>query len=69
MSNGIEPDHLTSPFTLKTSHDSCRIIQELYSKQESFEQRLTQWICDTREQGVRDALIDMGWTPPKEGTT
>ena len=65
--NGIKPEHLSSPLVLKTSCDNDRIIQELYSKQEGVEQRLTQWICDTREKAVRDALIELGWTPPKEG--
>ncbi|MEI6165946.1 MAG: hypothetical protein WCS52_02015 [bacterium] len=27
---------------------------------------LTSWVCNTRDAGIRKALIDMGWTPPAE---
>lgn len=27
---------------------------------------LFRWVCDTREKGIRKALIKLGWTPPKE---
>ena len=27
---------------------------------------LTRWVCSTREVAIKDALIKLGWTPPKE---
>jgi len=27
------------------------------------------WVVDTREDGIKDALIALGWTPPKEPDT
>jgi hypothetical protein len=29
-------------------------------------QRMAAWVCDTRDGHVRDGLIALGWTPPKE---
>lgn len=29
---------------------------------------LTRWVCSTREVAIKDALIELGWTPPKEET-
>ena len=26
--------------------------------------RMTKWVMDSRDAGIRKALIDMGWTPP-----
>lgn len=48
------------------------IIQDIIIKQELYGtcsitdkvERLTTWICDTRDKTIKDALIEMGWTPP-----
>lgn len=31
-------------------------------------EELCAWICDTREQSIKEALVQLGWTPPKEKT-
>ena len=30
--------------------------------------KMSRWIINTREAGVRKALIEMGWTPPPDNT-
>jgi hypothetical protein len=35
---------------------------------EPFCDRLTKWILRTRDEGIRKALIEMGWTPPLDDT-
>lgn len=27
---------------------------------------LLRWVCDTREKRIKEALIKLGWTPPKD---
>jgi len=27
---------------------------------------LGRWVVKTREEGIKEALIELGWTPPKE---
>jgi hypothetical protein len=27
-------------------------------------QELSRWVCDTREDAIKQALISLGWTPP-----
>ena len=62
----IKPPHMAGGFVFQTSHKDEVIFQELYSKQNDQMERISQWVCNTREQGTRDALIEMGWTPPNE---
>jgi hypothetical protein len=30
---------------------------------------LSAWMLDTREASIKEALIELGWTPPKIGTS
>lgn len=45
---------------------SMVITQELTEQFDGVETKLMQWIYKTRDAGVRDALIKLGWTPPEE---
>lgn len=52
-------------YTIKTSSFENGIIeQELYRKTPTCEERVMRWVMDTRETGIRDALVKLGWTPP-----
>lgn len=42
------------------------IAQALSSEVNHLVVELSRWIIDTREQSTKDALIKLGWTPPKE---
>ena len=45
------------PYTIKQE-----ILQvDPFSK---IENSITQWVCDTKEDGIRKSLITLGWTPP-----
>jgi len=65
----IKPHHMAGRFTLQTTCEDGIISQELQSIQEGHVERITKWVCDTKEQGIKDALIKMGWTPPKGDKT
>ena len=43
-----------------------KIIQELSNRMGDIENQMTRWIMDTRENGVREALVQLGWTPPSQ---
>ena len=46
---------------------SNRIIQELSSVDEyNHVTRLSRWVVDVKEKAIRDALIRLGWTPPRD---
>ena len=49
--------------TLITSNN--KIKQEIYLIKDKFLDKLAEYIIDTQEQGINDALIKLGWTPPK----
>lgn len=53
-------------YKLNTSTKNNIIIQELFKKEENITKRLFTWIINTREKDIRNALIDLGWTPPPE---
>ena len=40
-----------------------RIIQSLLDDQRKI---VSRWIYDTKEKGIKEALIKLGWTPPKD---
>lgn len=42
-----------------------RIIQETCATDMSPEKIIDRRVIDTREKQIRDALIALGWTPPK----
>ena len=39
------------------------ILQSLIDDQKNV---ISRWVLVTREQGIREALIKLGWTPPKD---
>jgi hypothetical protein len=47
-----------------TPHHDGTITQELDSYCGEVTRAMSRWVIDTREQGVRDALMQLGWTPP-----
>lgn len=47
--------------------DNCVIDQEVLQKVDGVVVNTTKYILDLQQEGVRKALIDLGWTPPKEG--
>lgn len=65
MSNEIhkinEPKH-SLQYRVDTTINGSEIVQELHSQ----EQMLSSWVMNTRDAHIRNALIKMGWTPPKE---
>jgi hypothetical protein len=70
----MDDDQVVSTFELKTEVDTDgKITQCLFTKSFLGESllnpemmRFTTWIIDTREKGIREALIKLGWTPPSE---
>lgn len=40
------------------------IIQETYCETIELRERITRELMDTREEQIRRALIELGWTPP-----
>jgi hypothetical protein len=59
-----------SEIQVKTTFNQNEINQEIINSDElSFplsRETMIKQVLDLREQGVRDALIALGWTPPKE---
>ena len=49
-----------------TPHRNGEITQELDSYAGEVTRAMSRWVFDTREQGVRDALVQLGWTPPND---
>jgi hypothetical protein len=43
-----------------------RLVQRWDHVSNDQHRTLASWVVDTREQQVREALIQLGWTPPKE---
>ena len=47
-------------------HIDGKITQELQEYTGDVTRTLTQWVMDSREKGVRDALVQLGWIPPND---
>lgn len=45
-------------------HIDGKITQELQEYNGDVTRTLTRWVMDSREKGVHDALVQLGWTPP-----
>jgi hypothetical protein len=43
-----------------------KIQQDLFHEMNNARELMTSWIVNTRDQQIREALISLGWTPPKE---
>lgn len=50
--------------TIDTSVNDGVIIQDVHSIVDGERERLSRWMLDTSEAGIRAALIELGWTPP-----
>ena len=42
------------------------ITQTLQTVFNGLVKEMTRWVCDTREEEIKKALIALGWTPPKK---
>ena len=51
-------------FQIDTRIDEDVIIQDMSELRDGIVERMSRLIINTREQQVRDALIQLGWTPP-----
>lgn len=65
---GPEPRKLSPnrmEFNYKVANESCIDMEykAIINEKVTFMQK---WIVDTRETAIREALIKLGWTPPKE---
>ena len=57
-------------FCLNTlPHMDGKIVQELQEYNGDLTRTLTRWVMDSREKGVHDALVQLGWTPPNGCST
>ena len=61
---GLKPHHLNGKLVIQTGHKDEVIFQELHSKQGNKIERIVQWIANTRDEKLKEMLVDMGWTPP-----
>lgn len=52
--------------TTKIERESGVITQKLKQDMDGLVEELQDWVYKTREQAMRQALIDLGWTPPQE---
>ena len=52
--------------TTRTDPETESILQELTREMDGQVERVTSWVVKTRDFAVRNALISMGWKPPKE---
>lgn len=52
--------------TINTSIIGQKIYQSLQEEVDSVKNHLITWVTDTKEKSIRNALISLGWTPPKE---
>jgi hypothetical protein len=64
----VSKDKTELRYTVQTlaEPDTGRIHQTLYAEYEDFKEEIYHVVMETREQGVREALIRLGWTPPKD---
>ena len=53
-------------YTLITSIEDDVITQGLSAAFSNLIDEITLWVYDTKEQALRDALIILGWKPPKD---
>lgn len=53
-------------YAIETKINQDEIIQILRVEFQSKIDELSRWMINTRDEQVREALIKLGWTPPKE---
>lgn len=47
-------------------HIDGKITQELHEYMDDQTRTLSRWVMVSREKGVHDALVQLGWTPPND---
>ena len=52
-------------YQIKTSIFNDVIKQELFLISNIYKEKVSTWVIETQEKGFRDALIELGWTPPR----
>lgn len=52
-------------WTMETTEEGGIITQRLEETGGS-PQKVAEWIINTREEGITQALINLGWTPPNQ---
>jgi len=57
---------ISNVYKVETKFNKDMIIQECGFKDSDLLNNITREVMDLREQGVRDSLIQLGWTPPAE---
>jgi len=57
--------------TLNTSIDGTKIVQELFDEGVTNDdplgqvmKRVSVWVCETADERIKKALVEIGWTPP-----
>jgi len=55
-------------YKLETSVSGDGVISQslLSSDIQDHINEVTRWVCDTREATIKQALINLGWTPPEK---
>lgn len=56
MKNGLE--------LITTHYEDGRIVQELFDYENDRRRMMDRTVLDTRDEQIRKALIELGWTPP-----
>lgn len=57
-------------FQVVTTHTpDGKIVQELWSVHNYIREQINRSVMDTQEQQIREALIELGWTPPNISQT
>ena len=59
-------NELPNNVRLVTSWNDEGIITQHLDGIDPFVERVSKWICNTRDAGIKKALIELGWTPPGE---
>lgn len=50
---------------IETRIEDIKVIQEINRETEGVLENMVRIVYDTREEQLRQALIKLGWTPPK----
>lgn len=50
---------------IETSIIDSKVYQSIHTMIDGIRHDLVTYITDTREKEIKDALIKLGWTPPK----
>lgn len=62
----IESPRFDCGYRVETSYNSSQIEQEIKHYSPYGEETVSRSIINLLDSGIRQALIELGWTPPKE---